>query len=63
MCDVNLCNVFMLLFMVLWVPTYRDSLQAGSADAAVCLPVPWASVYSSSLLLAWWPPLLFLVKK
>jgi hypothetical protein len=27
-----------------------------------CLPVPRAYVFSSFLLFAWWPPLLFLVR-
>jgi hypothetical protein len=37
----------------------------GSVDAVLaCLPVPRAWVFSSFLLLAWWPPLLyFIVKK
>jgi hypothetical protein len=39
----------------------RDALQEGGADAVACLPVP--RVFSSFLLFAWWPPLLFLLKK
>jgi hypothetical protein len=41
----------------------RDAFQEGSADAVACLPVPRAKVFSSFLLLAWWPPLLFLIVK
>jgi hypothetical protein len=40
----------------------RDALQEGSDDAVACLPVPRTQVFSSSLLFAWWPPLLFLVR-
>jgi hypothetical protein len=40
----------------------RDALHEGSADAVACLPVPRAKVFSSFLLFAWWPPLLFLVR-
>jgi phosphoenolpyruvate carboxylase len=31
-------------------------------DAVVCLHVPRAYVFTSSVLFAWWPPLLFLVR-
>jgi hypothetical protein len=40
----------------------RDALQEGSADVVVCLLVPRAWAFSSFLLFAWWPPLLFLVR-
>jgi hypothetical protein len=40
----------------------RDALLEGSADAVACLPVPRAQVFTSFLLFAWWPPLLFLVR-
>jgi hypothetical protein len=39
----------------------RDVYQEGSADAVACHPVPRALAFSSFLLIAWWPPLLFLV--
>jgi hypothetical protein len=41
----------------------RDAFQEGSADAVACLPVPRAWGFSSFLLFAWWPPLLFSCKK
>jgi hypothetical protein len=41
----------------------HDALQEGSADAVACLLVPRAQVFSSFLLFAWWPPLLFLVRR
>jgi hypothetical protein len=41
----------------------RDALQEGSPDVAACLRVPRAKVFSSYLLFALWPPLLFLKKK
>jgi hypothetical protein len=63
MCGESSCNVFLKLFMVLWVPIYlRDALHAGSADVVACLPVPRAQVFPFFLLFAWWPPLLFLVR-
>jgi hypothetical protein len=37
-------------------------ITAGRTIAVACLPVPRAKVFSSFLRLAWWPPLLFLVK-
>ena len=40
----------------------RDTFQEGNADADACLPIPRAYVFSSFLLFAWWPPLLFLVR-
>jgi hypothetical protein len=39
----------------------RDAFQEGSAHVVACLPVPRALDFSSFLLIAWWPPLLFLV--
>jgi hypothetical protein len=40
----------------------RDALHEGSADVVACLHVPRAKVFSSFLLFARWPPLLFLVR-
>jgi hypothetical protein len=44
MCDVNSCNVFLLLFMTLWVPPISATLfrSQGSADDVACLLVPRA---------------------
>jgi hypothetical protein len=40
MCGENACNVFMLLFVVLWVPIYlRNALQEGGADVVASLDV------------------------
>jgi hypothetical protein len=39
-CGENSCNVFILLFMVLWVPI--SALQEGSADGVSCLLFPRA---------------------
>jgi hypothetical protein len=38
----------------------RHASQKGSAAAVACLHVPRAKVFSSFLIFAWWPPLLFL---
>jgi hypothetical protein len=52
MCDVNSCNVILLLFMALWavLTLWRAFLLLGL----------W--FFPSFLLFAWWPPLLFLVR-
>jgi hypothetical protein len=55
----TLSSIFYLLGSYL-----RDAFLEGRADAVACVSVPRASVfYSSFLLFAWWPPLLFLVRK
>jgi hypothetical protein len=42
-CGENACNVFKLLFVVLWVPIYlRNALQEGGADVVACLAVQGA---------------------
>jgi hypothetical protein len=40
----------------------RDALHEGSGDAVAFFFVPRAYVFSSLLLFAWWPQMLFLVK-
>jgi hypothetical protein len=49
----NFCNVFMLLFMVLWVPisVVRNALHEGIAKSVACLLVPRALVYGGLFLL------------
>jgi hypothetical protein len=62
MCDVNSCNVFLLLFMVLWIPISamlcrRAVLTLWHAFLFLGLRfLPFFFVF------AWWPPLLFLVR-
>jgi hypothetical protein len=48
MCDGNSCNVFLLLFMALWVPISAKLFKR----AVLTL---WHAF------LSWWPPLPFLV--
>jgi hypothetical protein len=53
MCVENSCNVFMLFFMVVWVPIFAT---LGSADVVACLHVPRAlafGIFPSFLLFAW----------
>jgi hypothetical protein len=59
MCDVNSRNVFLLLFMALWVPNSATLFRRA-------VPMLWHAflflglrVFSSFLLFAWWPLLLF----
>jgi hypothetical protein len=41
----------------------RDAFREGSVDAVACLPEFLGLIgFSSFLLVAWWPPLLFLVR-
>jgi hypothetical protein len=44
MCGENSCNVFLLFFMVRWVPNFEMFHKEGSADIAACLhaPLAWA---------------------
>jgi hypothetical protein len=62
MCDVNSCNIFLLLFMALWGPISATLLRRA-------VPMLWHDflflglrVFPSFLVFAWWPPLLFLVR-
>jgi len=63
MCDENSCNVFLLLFMALWV------LISATLFRKAVLMLWHAFLFLGLrfflpffLFLAWWPPLLFLVR-
>jgi hypothetical protein len=61
-CDVNSCNIFMLLFMVLWVPISATPCKRTVLTLWQAFLFLGLRFFSSFLLFAWWPPLLFLVK-
>jgi hypothetical protein len=65
MCGENSCNVFLLLFMALWVPIstalFRRVLVVLALwHAFLFLGLRFFPLFF--LYSAWWPPLLFLVK-
>jgi hypothetical protein len=64
MCDVNSCNVFMLLFMALWVPISATLFVRAVLTlwhAFMLLGLRFASLF---FFFAWWPQyLLHLVKR
>jgi hypothetical protein len=68
MCGENFCNVFLMLFMLLFMGSYLlDALWEGSAEAVACLPAPRAGASGGIFLLvlflfALWFPLLFRVR-
>jgi hypothetical protein len=63
MCDENSCNVFLLLFMALWVlisaTLFRRAVMA-LWHAFLFLGLRFFPPFF--LFFAWWPPLLFLVR-
>jgi hypothetical protein len=62
MCDVNSCIVFLLIFMALWVPISATLFRRAVLTLWPAFLFLWLTVFSSFLLFAWWPPLLFLVR-
>jgi hypothetical protein len=62
-CDVHSCNVFLLLFMTLWIPTSATLFRRAVLTLwHAFLFLGLSFFFPSFLLFAWWPPLLFLVR-
>jgi hypothetical protein len=61
MCDVNSCNVFLLLFMVLCVPISATLCKRVVLTLWHAFRFLGLSFFSSFPLFAWWSPLLSLV--
>jgi hypothetical protein len=61
-CGDNSCNVFLLLFMVLWVPIFATLCRRAVLTLWHAFLFLGRGVFPSFLLFAWWPPLLLLVK-
>jgi hypothetical protein len=62
MCDVNLCNVFVLLFMVLWVPISATLCMRALQTMWHAFMFLGLSFFPTFLLFAWWVMLLLLVR-
>jgi hypothetical protein len=62
MCDVNSCNVFLQLFMALWVPISATLFKRVVMTLWHAFMLLGLRFFSSFLLFAWWPPMLFLVR-
>jgi hypothetical protein len=56
MCDVNACNVFLLLFMPLWVPISVVLFRRAVMTLWHVFLFLGLMFFSSFLLFAWWPP-------
>jgi hypothetical protein len=62
MWDVNSCNVFLLLFRALWVPVSATLFRRAVLTLWHAFMFLGLRFFSSFLLFAWYPPLLFLVR-
>jgi hypothetical protein len=62
MCNVNSCNVFLLLFMTLWVPISATLFRRAVLTLWHAFLFLRLGFFFSFLPFAWWPPLLFLVR-
>jgi hypothetical protein len=62
MCGDNSCNVFLLLFMVLWVPIFVTLCRRAVLMLWHAFLFLGLRFFPSFLLLAWGSPLLFLVR-
>jgi hypothetical protein len=62
MCDVNSCNVFLMLFMALWVPISPTLFRRAVLKWWHAFLFLGLSFFPFFLLFAWLPSLLFLVR-
>jgi hypothetical protein len=63
MCDVNSCNVFLLLFMALWVPISATLFKRAVLVMWHAFMFVGLRFFPPFFFFAWWPQLLFLVRK
>jgi hypothetical protein len=65
MCDVNSCNVFLLIFMALWVLISATLFRRSVLVLWHAFLFLGLRIFSPPpfFFFAWWPPLLFLVSK
>jgi hypothetical protein len=62
MCDVNSCNVFLLLFMALWVLISATLFRRTVLVLWHGFMFLGLRFFPPLFFFAWWPPLLFLVR-